>query len=319
MLDIGSVSPTDGEQDGAAYTDHFGCTCYHLGNLARRWAGERCWSRWSLTTLRVNWLSGETHHRTAVSSENVGEERRVLIMDSKTLQIMTDPHHNDLLAETEWGKYLTGIETTAVLKAHELCGAPSVALDIGAAGGRWSQLLDKLGWKIICIDINPFSLDQCRMRLPQAICLLADPNDTTLPCAPESIGLILCIETFPVMSAAWFTSEAYRILKPNGLIVGVFTNKLSGRGYFRHLASMIQNSFDYYSTTYYWWRREARRVGFHVLLEQGLCWFPFSRSSNSPLVKLFTRVEHLVGLRRLPVISPWIVFIASRTQVNRPC
>ena len=225
---------------------------------------------------------------------------------------MVDYEHYDRLAETTWGRYLTEVERKAILEAHQMCDTPTVALDVGASGGRWSELLSELGWKIISTEINPTSLDHCRIRVPQAACILANPNDTTLPCETESVGLILCIEVFAVMPTSWFTSEASRILKPCGLIVGVFNNKLSWRGYMKHIVSKMRNKFDYYSVPYYWWKKELRRAGFRTLFEEGLCWFPFSRSSNSRLVELFTRVEYWVGLRRLPLLSPWIVFVAQK-------
>jgi Transposase DDE domain group 1 len=70
VLDIdSSVSPTYGEQEGAAYNGHFACTCYHplfvfnqFGDLERcalrpgtstpPRAGATCWSRWSPDTGR---------------------------------------------------------------------------------------------------------------------------------------------------------------------------------------------------------------------------------------------------------------------------
>ena len=64
VLDMdNSVSPTHGEQEGAAYNGHFGCTCYHplfVFNQFAIWseptcapatstapmAGARCWNPW---------------------------------------------------------------------------------------------------------------------------------------------------------------------------------------------------------------------------------------------------------------------------------
>jgi SAM-dependent methyltransferase len=231
---------------------------------------------------------------------------------------MSDYQFYDTVAETRWGKYLTGVEKDVILGAQQLCGTPTVALDIGAAGGRWSELLAEQGWEIICTDINPSSLERCRERVPRATCIRAEPDDTTLPCTPESIGLLLCVEVFQVIPTAWFISEASRTVKPNGLIVGVFNNKLSWRGYIHHLLSVACNRFDYYGTSYHRWRRELRRAGFQMLREEGLCWFPFSRTSNSPLVSLCTTVESRIGLRHLAVVSPWIVFAAQKDSKGMP-
>ena len=230
---------------------------------------------------------------------------------------MSNYQFYDRVAETRWGKYLSSVERDVILAAHQLCGVPTVALDVGAAGGRWSELLAERGWEIICTDINASSLERCRERIPGATCIRANPHDTTLPCATESIGLLLCIEVFQVIPNAWFISEASRTLKPNGLIVGVFNNKLSWRGYIHHVLSVARNQFDYYDTSYYQWRRKLREAGFQVMREEGLCWFPLSRTSDSPLVSLCTSVESRIGLRHLPIVSPWIVFTAQKDSQPR--
>lgn len=114
------------------------------------------------------------------------------------------------------------------------------------------------------------------------------------------------------MPADWFATEAKRVLKPNGLLVGVFANRWSLRGYFHHVMARFRNRFDFYRMPYARWRDEIERIGFRLRFEEGICWFPFSRDSDSRLVAACTRIEALIGLRRLPLISPWIVLIAQR-------
>jgi len=60
------------------------------------------------------------------------------------------------------------------------------------------------------------------------------------------------------------------------------------------------------------WRSKFCRQGFKMIYEEGICWFPFKRESNSPLVPMFTQIERYLGLRRLPSVSPWIVFVAQK-------
>lgn len=203
-----------------------------------------------------------------------------------------------------WGKYLTAVERDVILDAVQSCGTPTLALDIGAAGGRWSELLATQGWEIICTDTNPHSLELVRQSVPRATCVLAHPRDTTLPGASESVGLLLCVEVFQVVSNAWFISEASRIVKPQGHVVGVFNNKLSWRGYIQHRLATKRGEFDYYNMPYHRWRRELRRAGFRMLREEGLSWFPFSRFSDSPLGPACKSIESWIVLRRLPALSP---------------
>jgi len=214
---------------------------------------------------------------------------------------------------TMWGRYVSRVEKKAVLESNRLALEPSTVLDIGCEGGRWSKLLFDLGWKnIICTDINEKALEICQRRIQTAKCILVNPNDEKIPCDNETIGLLLCMEVPPVINSEWFIHEAFRVLQNGGLVVGVFQNLLSFRGLFRHLGAFLANGYDYYKLSYAAWKRTFCRKGFTTLYEEGFCWFPFYRESNSPLIPLFTKLEHSLGLRRIAFLSPWIVFIARK-------
>ena len=219
--------------------------------------------------------------------------------------------HTEKLAETTSGSYITDVEKRVILKADDLSGKHGVALEIGCEGGRWSLLLANLGWDMICTDINPHTLAICQTRLPRAQCILVNARDRTLPCESESVGLLLCIEVNEVISSEWFISEASRVLQDGGLLVGTVTNRLSLRGYFRRLLRGVSDDSSY-TVTYPIWRSKLRGQGFKMVYQEGICWFPFARASNSPFVPIFTRIEHCVGLRRLQNLSPIIVFLAQK-------
>ena len=210
------------------------------------------------------------------------------------------------VARTRWGAYIADIEKRAILKAHELSGKPATALDIGAEGGRWSRVLADLGWHMICTDINHEALAICQKRLPAARCIPVRPDENTLPCESASVGLLLCIEVGPVMQADWFTSEAFRVLQNDGLMVGVFWNRLSCRGMFAHTRASLTGNFDYYKLSYPLWRRKLVCSGYSVLYEEGYCWLPFGRASNSVWVPCLVRLEKWLGLRKLALISPCV-------------
>lgn len=229
-----------------------------------------------------------------------------------------NPDHNnstywEKVTCTRWGAYIADIEERAVLKAHFLSGKPAAALEIGAEGGRWSKLLADFGWSMTCTDINGETLAVCKERIPSANCILVDSNRQELPCESEAMKLLLCIEVPEVMHAAWFINEASRVLEDDGIMVGVFFNRLSIRGLYVHARRFFTRIFDDYSLFYPFWRKQLLRNGYSILYEEGYCWFPFSRASNSKLVPLFVWIEKRVGLRRLTLISPWIVFIARKT------
>jgi len=216
------------------------------------------------------------------------------------------------IATTRWGSYITGVEKRVILRAHDLAERPTTALEVGCEGGRWSKVLFDLGWDMVCTDIDPDALEICQKRIPAAKCVLVGAKDTVLPCETGGLGLLLCIEVIPVLRCDWFIAEAFRVLRRGGLVVGVFENLLSLRGYVRHLMASAKGELDYYKIAYPSWRNKFRNQGFKMIYEEGMCWFPFSRASNSPLVPVFTQMERYLGLRRLPSLSPWIVFLARK-------
>jgi ubiquinone/menaquinone biosynthesis C-methylase UbiE len=216
------------------------------------------------------------------------------------------------VAKSRWGNYITEVEKRVIFKAHDLLRKPGVALEVGCEGGRWSKLLSDLGWNMICTDVNPNTLAMCQKRIPMAKCILVEMENTRLPCESGSVKFLLCIEVFDVILNKSFIKEAFRVLQNGGIVAGVFNNKLSLRGYVRHLSSVAQGKFDSYKVSYPSWRRKLCQQGFKMIYEEGLCWFPFTRTSNSPLIPPLTQVEYRLGLYRLPSVSPWIVFLAQK-------
>jgi SAM-dependent methyltransferase len=222
------------------------------------------------------------------------------------------------IATTKWGQYTSQVEEQAILQAHRLAPEVRTVLEVGCEGGRWSRMLSDLGWDVVCTDIDTSALDICQERIPSANCILVDPTDSTLPCETESLGLILCVEVYPVLESQWFLPEAHRTLARGGLIVGVALNKRSLRGLAIKARDLRRppdvHGYRHYQISYSSWKKEAQEQGFEMLHERGFCWFPFRRDSNSSLVPAFTRLERALRLPRLPALSPWIVFIAQKRR-----
>lgn len=217
-------------------------------------------------------------------------------------------------ATTRWGRYITRTEERAILQAASLAGKPDQAVEIGCDSGRWAKLLSDSGWQMTCTDINPETLAVCRRKVPAAKCILSNPQDTTIPCESNSANLLLCVEVAPVIQSGWFLTEAGRVLRENGILVGVCWNRASMRGLVwrmkRRLAPNTGTVF--YTQSYSDWRKDLGRAGFQLVQAEGLCWSFFGRESNSPLVPLFTKLERLLQLHRLTTWSPWVVFIARK-------
>jgi 2-polyprenyl-3-methyl-5-hydroxy-6-metoxy-1,4-benzoquinol methylase len=213
-----------------------------------------------------------------------------------------------------WTKYITAIEREAVLAAHGYCGSPCTALDVGAGVGRWSQFVTELGWKLVCTDVSAEALAVCQRRMPEAACIRMQETGESLPGEDGQFGLVMCMEVFHVASADWFIAETWRVLAPGGVLVGVFANRRSLRGLLKHATYTWWRShyFDLYSRSYPEWKTAIERKGFQVLREKGMCWLPFSRASNSPLITPLVELERLLGLQRVTDLSPWIVFVARK-------
>lgn len=224
--------------------------------------------------------------------------------------------HWERVATTRWGTYISEVERRALLKAHELAPEPGEALEVGAEGGRWSELLSDLGWSMTCTDVNPDTLQRCQQRVPEATCIVVDRDSTTLPVETGSVGLLACIEVMEIFGKPWFTQEAARVVAPGGLMMGVFTNGRSPRGLVKRLTASITGELDRYARGYPPWRADLERAGLEVVHEEGICWWPFTRASNSPLIPAAVALERRLGLRRLTSISPWVVLVARRRPLT---
>jgi SAM-dependent methyltransferase len=217
-------------------------------------------------------------------------------------------------ATSRWGRYLSGIEERGIRQAAVLAGKPNQALEIGCDGGRWSRLLADAGWQMTCVDVDPNTLAECQQKVPAANCILSRPQDKAIPCGPDSTDLLLCVEVGPVMNSNWFLPEANRVLRQNGVLMGVGWNRASLRGMVSRFKQRLKPTTDtvFYRRSHSDWRKELDRAGFHLVHEEGFCWGFFGRMSNSPLIPLFTKLERLLQLHRLTAFSPWIIFIARK-------
>jgi len=222
------------------------------------------------------------------------------------------------VASTKWGAYVSKVEGTAILRAHnfarEAFRRQGSAVEIGCDGGRWSCLLAELGWNMVCTEVKPESLQVCRERIPTAKCILVRGDEARLPCESNSIQLLVCIEVPSVINSDWFVDEAFRVLQGGGILVGMFWNQLSLRGLFGHLKSSWSGALDFYAHAYPAWRRTLSHRGFDLLYEEGYCWFPFRRDSGSVLVPYFTNMERRLRLNKCITASPWVAFVAAKRE-----
>jgi SAM-dependent methyltransferase len=218
-----------------------------------------------------------------------------------------------------WGRYLTAIEQQAMDFALGLFSKPGDAFEAGCQGGRWSEMLVKKGWRVTATDVDEAILRGAQQRIPEAKCIPVRPGDRSLPAETASADLLLCIEVIPVMHSDWFQAEATRVLRPGGVLFGVFLNKRSMRGMFVLLREKLpftkrrpKDGAFIYKKSYSEWKREFEQMGFEIQFERGFCWAPFARESDSVFVTPWVALERGLGLQRLPSLSPWVAFVARK-------
>jgi SAM-dependent methyltransferase len=223
----------------------------------------------------------------------------------------------EAVSEGRWGQYISAIEGDMIRFAHQQLGEASTALEIGAEGGRWSKLLADIGWQMTCTEIDPEALAVCQQRIPTSRCVLVDINSREFPCETDSQKLVLAIEVHELVEQDWFVNELNRVLQDGGIFVGVFQNKHSWRA-IMNLKSKINGTMQQYTAGFLPWKQKITELGFEILREEGICWMPFGRMSDSPLVPIATQLERALGLRKWTNISPWIVFAAKKTTRPDP-
>lgn len=223
------------------------------------------------------------------------------------------------IAGYAWSRYITEFETRAIGIGKQLAGAPGVALDVGCGGGRWSQILHDDGWRLVCTDVSPDAIAHVKALFPDARCELTNPDATKLPCDTASIQLVTCMEVFQVSGQDWFADEVLRVLEPGGTLVSVFNNRSSLRGLFGRIKHRLNlRDYDPYHRSWDDWQAALSLRGLRIVHAEGLCWFPFSRLSNSPLTPAVARIERTLGLTRLVRWSPWIVYVAKLSKDTGP-
>src|SRR5262249_55639482 len=159
------------------------------------------------------------------------------------------PNWERTVEHSRFMAYTSEVERELILQASNLAGPPTLALDFGCEAGRFSQILADRGWSVICADTNASALELCQQRIPGAWCVPLSEENRQIPCADDSLGVLLCIEC-PVMPEGWFAREATRTLRTGGALVGVLHNKLSWRGAISHSHATLQHSRDWYSNSY---------------------------------------------------------------------
>lgn len=217
---------------------------------------------------------------------------------------------------TSMGQYLDDIEAKFITKSvAALKERPVLALDAGAGSGRLTKLLAARFDRVVATEAEPALVRGLRRAGSNVTPVLVPSDAERLPLRDDSADCILCIQAADLTHAGWFHRESARVLKPGGVLVMTLQNRRSWKGL---LAGRRQDRYRAeFGTTYYTHslddiRTDLEEAGLEVERTLGYNWLPFTRVSDSRLIKPLAKLERWLLLPRLAAASPWVLLCARK-------
>ncbi len=201
------------------------------------------------------------------------------------------------------GKYLTQVETDFIQQSINLSNLNFV-MDVGAEAGRFSQLSNSNA-ETIGIDINSYGLKRLKQKAKDVNVVRADARK--IPFKTETFDTIFMVEVLdyiPELEQA--LGECHRTLKKGASLVVSFGNKTSLKSILRELHGKS------YRHSYAQVMRNLKATGFLVKEKRGYNWLLFGRMSQSSSIKFLAKAEQVIGFRRIPRFSPWVIVHAVK-------
>ncbi len=217
------------------------------------------------------------------------------------------------------GEYTHIVEEKFIARSFSYIKRSALILDISGGGGRFSLPLKSQGFRTVTSDINFKSLSYIRNKNHESGAILVAPGSQNLPFNEEAFDAALCIQAPALVeNDKHFFSNVRCFLRPGGILVVTMTNRLS----YKYLFHLLRWKINRKVSRTYGFKvshilRRATDSGFTILSIQGYNWIPFKKESNSSLIPCFNKTEEISGLRKLPLISPWI--IACFVKGNGKC
>jgi ubiquinone/menaquinone biosynthesis C-methylase UbiE len=233
-------------------------------------------------------------------------------------------YHPDWLNTVALGQYLDHVERQFILST--LTRDPSVhkLVDLSGGSGRIAVPLAQLGYDVTVTDVSIIPLRRLRQKDHSIRAELVDATTPVLPLADGSVDAALCIQVpFYVEDGRnWFFREVHRVVRPGGWLIVTSTNRLSYKGWLRRFLLVLGrmepqswHRFEYVSTPVDMETR-LNQAGFSVERHLGYNWAPTLRFSDTALLPVYTTIERLVGLDRIPALSPWVITSARRMPLD---
>ncbi len=226
-------------------------------------------------------------------------------MATQTAQFSQETHW-EKAAKTRLGRYLTRLETDFISKTISL-DELHLAVDVGAEAGRFSSIAAKPEVSVVGLDLDAYSLQRLKLKNWSVLVIQADARK--IPLRNDVFEAVLMVEVLdyiPELTEA--LNEACRILKPGASLVLSFGNQSSVKARLRGLRGKS------YMHSYGEVIKSLEASGFKVTSKMGYNWLPFGRVSESVFVGFFAGLERLIGLRKVPSLSPWVMLHAVKSS-----
>lgn len=214
------------------------------------------------------------------------------------------------------GQYLTRVEGKLIERAFDDRGWPKLLLDIGGGDGRLVKQMPARGVCPIVLEADPIPLQELKVSTWHYPLILGEGN--LLPIKSNSVDAVMTVQVTPCTDAehnVHYFSEVYRVLKERGIFLVVTDNKRSILGAMNQVAELpghIKKPYRFYSESYAITKGKLVNAGFKIGWVKGFRWIPFSRTSNSRLIPVFSAIERFLGLEKLVKYSPWLFWVAVK-------
>lgn len=212
--------------------------------------------------------------------------------------------------------YITSTEGAFIERCLDRMGRkPDLVVDAGAGSGRFTRMLAARSRRVVATEMVPQLVDMLAGIGPNVTALPSEPGAASLPVDDGAADLVIAIDVADFTQNSAFHREAHRALRPGGLFVTTLQNRASWKGLigrFRGEHHRAEVDAVYYTWSLADLATSLRDAGLRVERAMGFNWLPFTRDSDSPLVKPLALVEGLLQLRRLAAISPWVLVAARK-------
>jgi SAM-dependent methyltransferase len=215
------------------------------------------------------------------------------------------------------GRYLTRTEWKFIEQAFSRFGWPNLVLDIGGGDGRFARRLTRRGVKVVLLEFASLPLSELKAEETELSLVQGDGNH--LPFEAGSIDAVIAIEVLACVDRYHndnFFRDVSINLKRNGLFLFTTDNLLSvpGISTLWRPCTYRYREYESYTESFFATKKKLSSAGFDIVMTRGFRWLPFSRASESPLVPYASGLERLLGLERIPWLSPWVFWLTRKQK-----